>query len=63
MSGYYRLDGDRYLLTGTRDHAWKPLPYCGEGSCDKPPGHDGIHRCRCGRPCDEPANGCAWHST
>lgn len=35
--------------------------YCGVGSCDNPPGHDGIHRCRCGRPVNESANGCVWH--
>lgn len=38
----------------------KPV-YCGVGSCDNKPGHDGIHRCRCGKPVDEPANGCGWH--
>ncbi|MCW2300712.1 hypothetical protein [Rhodococcus erythropolis] len=38
----------------------KPV-YCGVGSCGKTPGHDGIHRCRCGRPVDEPAKGCGWH--
>ena len=38
----------------------KPV-YCGVGSCDKTPGHDGIHRCRCGKPVDAPANGCGWH--
>ena len=38
----------------------KPV-YCGVGSCDNTPGHSGIHRCRCGKPVDEPANGCGWH--
>ena len=37
--------------------------YCGVGSCDKTPGHDGIHRCRCGKPVEEPANGCVWHKS
>lgn len=35
--------------------------YCGVGSCDKTPGHDGIHRCRCGKPVNESAPHCAWH--
>lgn len=35
--------------------------FCGIGSCDNTPGHDGIHRCRCGTPVDAPANGCEWH--
>ena len=36
--------------------------YCGYGSCDKTPGHDGMHRCRCGKPVDEPSQGCEWHT-
>lgn len=35
--------------------------YCPVGSCDKTVGHDGIHRCRCGKPVNEPAPHCAWH--
>lgn len=35
--------------------------FCGVGSCDNTPGHDGIHRCRCGKPVSEPAPHCAWH--
>lgn len=38
----------------------KPV-YCGVGSCDKTPVHGGIHRCRCGKPVNEPAPHCAWH--
>lgn len=38
------------------------IDFCGYGSCDKAPGHDGIHRCRCGKPVDELHTGCAWHT-
>ncbi len=47
------------IATGSPSEG-KPV-YCGVGSCDNTPGHDGIHRCRCGKPVDEPANGCGWH--
>lgn len=48
------------LSTVGHAHLRKPVN-CGVGSCDKTPGHDGIHRCRCGKPVDEPPNGCKWH--
>lgn len=35
---------------------------CGYCSCDKTPGHDGHHRCRCGKLVDEPGRGCLWHT-
>ena len=37
--------------------------YCGVGSCDNTPGHNGIHRCRCGKPVDEHVKACGWHQT
>lgn len=36
--------------------------FCGYGSCDRPPGHEGPHLCRCSKPVDNPANGCKWHT-
>ncbi|MBX4168071.1 hypothetical protein K3M35_05240 [Rhodococcus sp. DMU2021] len=50
-----------------RIHPSNPVPsaaynYCGYGSCDKKPAHDGVHRCRCGKPVDEPHPGCEWHT-
>lgn len=39
-----------------------PAPFCGYGSCDRPPGHEGPHLCRCSKPVDGPANGCKWHT-
>lgn len=36
--------------------------FCGYGSCDRPPGHEGPHLCRCSKPVDSPANGCKWHT-
>lgn len=48
------------LSTVGQAHLRKPN-HCGVGSCDKTPLHDGIHRCRCGKPVDEPAPYCAWH--
>lgn len=47
----------------TRSPSVSETTYCGVGSCDNPPGHNGIHRCRCGKPVDEPANGCGWHQS
>lgn len=35
--------------------------YCPYGSCDRPPGHDGHHRCRCGTLVDEYSPKCEWH--